>query len=121
MNVPGGDSVHLCSIYLHHMQGLSDINLSILSHAATARDVWGGSFVLGGDFNLTPQLLGDTTLDSCTRGRLIFPSDVDGTCSTTGGVKMLDYFLVSEGLAQGLRKVSATHHSPHPCPDSVLS
>ncbi|CAK0790732.1 unnamed protein product [Prorocentrum cordatum] len=36
VNIPGGDALYVASAYLHHSQGLSDLNLRLLSHVAAA-------------------------------------------------------------------------------------
>eukprot|EP00959_Pyramimonas_sp_CCMP1952_P260186 5440029-Pyramimonas_sp.AAC.1 len=55
INIPGGDSVYVSSLYLHHSQGLSDSNVSLLSHVAAALEVWAGPCILGADFDMEPS------------------------------------------------------------------
>ena len=49
--------VHCGSIYLKDLVGLDDINMNILQEVAAAIAMAKGPWLIGGDWNLTPETL----------------------------------------------------------------
>ena len=90
------------------MDVLPDISPIIQAQAAH-------SSVVGGDWNCEPEEIGGTGFPNDVRGILVVPPE--GTCrSATGDYRVLDYFMVSAGLANRLCRAAvppgATAH-PH--------
>ena len=57
LDSPGLRGISLYSVYLWCKQGLSEANCSILEKVGLHASSRGGQFVIGGDFNVTPQYL----------------------------------------------------------------
>ena len=85
--------IHLVSVYLWNGEGLSKRNLDLLHCLAQVLTTLDGPWILGGDFNLTPELLGECGWLQLARG-VAFAPDLP-TCNE----KVYDFFVVSEGLA----------------------
>eukprot|EP00959_Pyramimonas_sp_CCMP1952_P270426 5653159-Pyramimonas_sp.AAC.1 len=54
VQVPGGASYHMCSVYLHDAEGLSERNLELVCRVWACVSACCSSFVVGGDFNVSP-------------------------------------------------------------------
>eukprot|EP00959_Pyramimonas_sp_CCMP1952_P435219 9113168-Pyramimonas_sp.AAC.1 len=63
VHAPGCEAICMVSIYLIHSEGLSEGNLKILSTVGEFLASLTCEFVLGGDWNLTPDTLEDSEFD----------------------------------------------------------
>ena len=96
--VRGG--VHCGSLYLRDSEGLSAENLSILDHVAGTLARIRGPWIIGGDWNITPELLLSTNWLSMVHGTIVAPRAP--TCH--GAV--YDFFVVADGLIPSVAGVS---------------
>ncbi len=85
--------VHLATIYPWDSEGPSERNLALLQHVAAKLTLLRGPWVLGGDFNMTPAMLGATGWLGLVRGVVVAPQ------AATCGSRCLDYFVVSGNFA----------------------
>ena len=86
--------IHVGTAYLQDCIGPSaPPNLKTLDYIASVLSIIRGPWVLGGDFNCTPQQLYDTGFPELVGGVIQAPQD--STC----GAKIYDYFIVSKDLA----------------------
>ena len=86
VQIPGGTSFAISSVYLQHGTGLDDHNSGVLAKAGQFVTTSGLPWLIGGDFNLEPPAIASSEFLDITQGTLLYP-DVVGTCTTTGGVK----------------------------------
>ncbi|CAK0911035.1 unnamed protein product, partial [Prorocentrum cordatum] len=102
--VPGGVEFLAVSAHLKDSEGLSERNIGLLSTIGALLTSRQGSFVVGADFQMEPEVLASSELVSTLPANIVYP-DVAGTCAgtSTQGVRMLDYFIVSIGLAKAIR------------------
>ncbi len=106
--VRGG--LHCGSIWLKDCEGMSATNKSILDHAAAAIGRLRGPWVLGGDWNLPPEVLASAGWLSVVNGIIVAPSGP--TCNE----KVYDFFVISKGLSPsvvGVQRVDNAGLSPH--------
>ena len=66
--------VHACSIWLIHGQRLSDDNLAILAEAAILLCTLSGPWVIGGDWNITPETLQASGWLDVVGGKVVAPT-----------------------------------------------
>jgi endonuclease/exonuclease/phosphatase (EEP) superfamily protein YafD len=90
VGVEGGDNPHRLEALAAHLTGLKI------------------PFILGGDWNATPQEM--VAFASFIKGAIITPSNVAFTC-TSGAGRMLDYVIVANSLASQV-EVTADMKSP---------
>ena len=97
--------IHVASIYLHDACGIQDPrNLDLLQEAALSLSMMAGPWVIGGDWNASPQELADSGWLKLTGGVVVHPRIP--TCTPTGATeRILDYFVVSHDLAHAVRGV----------------
>ena len=102
--------IHLCSIWLVHSQGLSETNLAILAEAAALLGAIAGPWVIGGDWNISPQLL-----ESCGWLDVIHGKIVATPLPTCNG-STYDFFVVSRSIAHavvGVSRIDDAGFKPH--------
>ena len=112
-HLPGGVPFALVSVYGFDTEGLTDRQLDLHKSVGAHLFLEGSSFVVGGDFNLEPSSLKETGFQELARCELV--STGAPTCF---GAKQseYDYFLVSGGLARGVKQVrrcDESEFSPH--------
>ena len=90
----------LLSVYLWDVEGLTDRNRAILHRAGNLIVKHGGSWILGGDFNNTPQDLAYYMRDWLIKigGSICAPGNI--TCKSAGGGRTIDFFVVDSRLKQ---------------------
>ncbi|CAK0886714.1 unnamed protein product, partial [Prorocentrum cordatum] len=104
VHAPGCEAICMVSIYLIHSEGLSEGNLKILSTVGEFLASLTCEFVLGGDWNLTPDTLEDSEFDLLLSSQIVFPSS--RTCfPSKGKASVFDFFLVSRALAKGTKSI----------------
>ena len=99
-----GDSpaITVCSAYLVTGGRLCDHNRQILGSIASDVEDRGCPFVIAADFNCAPEVIGASAYPSRLRAEVLAPAGPFGTCASGEGGRscsVLDYFIVSEGLA----------------------
>ena len=111
VDYPGGLSVLVGSCYLHDGQGLSRANRGILLKWATltvATTEAAPCWLLGGDFNIQPEILVQDGLPERLAGKLVAMSGNAGTCVMAKATKHsnIDFFIVDGRMAKGCKSVS---------------
>eukprot|EP00959_Pyramimonas_sp_CCMP1952_P284367 5944535-Pyramimonas_sp.AAC.1 len=76
--------------------------------------------VIGGDFNMEPQVLGESKFVETLEAQLVASGGPTCTSTSEAGSKNYDYFIVSSGLSKGVRSVGVDRSAP-PCPLMPLS
>ena len=102
--------VHLGSVWMKDSEGASATNLAILGAITEAISALRGPWVLGGDWNMSPEELVATGWPLVVDGVVVAPGLP--TCHD----KVYDYFVVSRGLAHavvGIQRVEDAGFSPH--------
>ena len=84
--------IHLISVYLWHSEGLSVRNLQLLEVVANIIRVIVGPWILGGDFNITPEVL------RASGWLALVGAEVRGTAQATCKGKEYDYFVLPSSL-----------------------
>jgi len=102
--------VHLGSVYLKDSSGLSDENLLVLQEIAVALKQTKGIWILGGDWNITPEVLLSSGWLQIVKGIIVAPSAP--TCHQS----VYDFFVVAEALSSsvvGVSRIDDGGLSPH--------
>ncbi len=103
----------LATVYLWTSEGMSARNLAILDALGAALRGLGIPFVVGGDWNVGPEVLEATGWAERLRAKIVAPQDVtfvptatlgDGESAPAQGSR-LDYFVVSEMLVPLVQSV----------------
>ena len=92
--------LHVGSLYLRDGEGASQANLDLLQRVAGVLKRVRGQWVLGGDFNMTPQCLDETGWLGLVGGVIHKPR-----VPTCNG-KVYDYFVASRGLSEAVVDVT---------------
>jgi hypothetical protein len=92
--------IHLISAYFHTGEGLSQRNLDMMHHVARLIASLRGPWVIGGDFNLPPDVVRSCGWLSLVAGVIAAPGEA--TCNE----QTYDYFIVSETLKHAIVAVS---------------
>ena len=92
-------------IYGYHTEGLSDRQVSLLRAAEILIRVMAMPCLLGGDFNLSRNDLGDTALT--TELNLEIVSSADNTCMEGNG-SCIDHLLATRGFKHAVNKAAVT-------------
>ena len=106
--VKGG--VHNFSLYLKDGEGMSDTNAAVLTQLAAAIAAVRGPWIVGGDWNMTPQALMESNWPKIVRGHVHAPTLP--TCNDS----TYDFFLVSHHLndaVAGVTRLSDGGCKPH--------
>eukprot|EP00959_Pyramimonas_sp_CCMP1952_P298769 6249150-Pyramimonas_sp.AAC.1 len=113
--IPGG--FVFGSIYLPADDPLGAVGSEILGRVGEGLHSLGPPFVLGGNWNATPEVLQDMGWPSILRGRIVRPDSC--TCKSTAKKwRTIDHFVMSAGLAANVlsceisRKASVKPHWP---------
>ncbi len=98
----------LVSIYLHDGEGLTERNKAILAKVGAFVQASGKQwqYVIGGDFNLIPEVLATSSFAHSLSARIVAPRNRRGTCRTIHGAKTYDYFVVNDALVQGMADIT---------------
>ena len=102
--------LHCGAIWLKDCEGLSSSNMAILDHAAAALGKLRGPWVLGGDWNLTPDISRASGWLDVVKGVIV------ATQYPTCHGKVYDFFVVAEGLAPsvaGVMRIDNAELNPH--------
>jgi len=102
--------LHIASIYLRDGVGLDDENLATLHEVAGILRGLRGPWILGGDWNVSPEVLLGSNWLSVVGGVVVAPKTP--TCNK----HVYDFFVVSEGLlpaVRGVIRVADAGLNPH--------
>ena len=103
----------LASLYCLHAIGVSGPNVILLEVLAATLDMLGLPWVVGGDWNLSPAELEQSSWLSVVDGAI----KASGSSTCAGGAgNELDFFVVSVAFNQGTFALEQVHHagtSPH--------
>ena len=97
----------IVSPYLWHSEGVTHRNLELLQAAGDLVVGHGGPWLMGGDFNMTPEEL---TSDEAARawldkigGRIVAPKSP--TCRSPDGGRVIDFFIIDRRIAHAVADV----------------
>ena len=112
VNFAGHDPICVVCCYLKDCEGLSDFNMFILYKIGGFVSSRLCGYLIGGDFNMEPQVLSTCQFVEALEAQLVSTSE--GTCRTTAkvGLKTYDFFIVSSGLSKGVAGVGVDRFAP---------
>ncbi len=118
VEAPGYRPFTAYSGYLKDGEGLSKTNLGILADVGAHVNLQGDNapFLVGADFQMTPQVLATAGFTEQCGGRVVATGLRRGTCRSTRANTEIDYFVMSTGMALGLAGVATvegTGTRPH--------
>ena len=87
----------MANVYLTCTIGLTAANWKAFTKLGELLSHYSQPFVIGGDWNTTPQELHKSGWPAAIGGKIIYPGQPGGTCAPAG--RILDYYVVSESLA----------------------
>ena len=109
--------VRVVSAYLVTGHSVGDANNELASDLGCEVAKHSGPWVIGADWQASPQQLLATGLATRSGGRFLATPDSQGTCrSSKGDFAHIDYFLVSAGLAETIKRcpaLVAARANPH--------
>ncbi len=110
---PGCRPFTAIAAYLHHGEGLGRANLELLRDVGAFVTAQGREeqFILGADFQVTPEELSTTAFAQEVSGVIMASGSPGGTCRTPTSAREIDYFVVSPGLASGVEAVELVRRS----------
>lgn len=110
--VPSLPQFAAVSVYLHDQEGFSERNVNILSAIGQHLSELGLPFIIGGDFNMAPELLASTDFAESLRGHITCVESSLGTYEHPNGCSNIDYFVTSSDMAAACRKVAIASDLP---------
>ena len=93
-----GVSILLVVVYLRTAEGLSEANLSIIRQLCTLAAFFRGQILIGGDWQMTPEMLASTPLITAMGLIVKPPIDTDATCKSGDG-RIIDFFVCSAAIS----------------------
>ena len=106
--IPGG--FYLVSIYLRDSEGMSAANLAILEQVAAMLGALEAPWIIGGDWNLTPEALTAANWHCLVNGRVV------ATLTPTCNEMIYDFFIVANVIASSvaaIQRVENAAAAPH--------
>ena len=116
VTVPGSRPLMIYSVYLKDGEGLSLANAVALADFCRNVVVDGDHGVVGGDFNMDPAELQAADIRDAAGLEIVAPNSTDATCVMERSRSVIDYFLVTKGLAKGIASLEVctdAFFSPH--------
>ena len=116
VNVPGTHGFVAYAAYFHDSEGLSRRNLAILQCIGEHVAAHGRPFICGADFNFDPKVLTSIDFAQKLSAQVVHSDTTLGTCTQGAMPTTLDYFVVSNDMAQGIAAVDVDVNadtSPH--------
>ena len=123
VEAPATRPIQVYSAYLTNGEGLSEANVDILRRTGKHATTSGRAFIIGGDFNVSPELMAGSGFAEEMKATLVAAESAAGTCRTSEGFSHLDFSFVEEGLARGLASVGVDSMStlrPHSPVDMIF-
>ena len=102
--------MHFASVYLRTSEGLTAANMAILEELAVALKVVKGPWVVGGDWNISPEVLAASRWPEMVGGKIFAGSHP--TCNNSN----YDFFVVDRAVAHavvGVQRLDDGGFSPH--------
>eukprot|EP00959_Pyramimonas_sp_CCMP1952_P183572 3838361-Pyramimonas_sp.AAC.1 len=90
-----GVDVTIVSVYLHACIGLTGLNLSLLSELGVLISRAGAPVIVAGDWNMRPELLGDSGFLAKAGLAVVPMPNVAATCVGAGTPSLIDFCCVS--------------------------
>ncbi len=105
---PGYRPTTLVALYLEDGKGVGRENLDHLGEVGKFVASQGDKvpYVIGGDFQCSPEQLAATGVASHMEGEIVASGCRRGTCRSTKAISEIDYFLISKLLAVGVDTVA---------------
>ena len=117
IDCPGIPAFLVASAYLKTgIGGAAPFNLQILEFIGQVVSSHRMPWVLGGDFQMSPQDLADTHFPSAARACIVADLNPVGTCTSAFGASVIDFFVMSEVFADLVGKASTildANTAPH--------
>ena len=111
------DPILFISAYFYAGHGVDDANKEVASDLGCALSARSGPWAIAGDWQASPDQVLSTGFPARSGGRLLATPDSQGTCrSSAGSFRRIDFFVVSNGLAElsiGSPWVSPRRANPH--------
>jgi hypothetical protein len=130
LDFPGGRRTLVIASYFECSIGMKEQNLTLMTTIAEAKEKWKGPMIMGADFNEVPAGVIAAGFQQSMDSKVVAPSTHMGTCRTAKGARTIDYFIVSNDIAAGIRDINIepslrmAPHVPvrlnfHPCLTSL--
>ena len=102
------------SAYLWHSEGMTLRNRAILEKAGLKARAFQGSWMIAGDFNMTPEELEEEAGDLIRRigGVVIRPAQP--TCKSNSGGRTIDYCIVDARMAGAVTAINVDEDPVQP-------
>ena len=108
---PGYPDMEMVSVYMQDSIPLSNVaNAEILAAVGEALQLSQSMYIVGADFNATPEDLHNTGFAAKVDGSIIYPQM--GSCATNKGFTTIDFFVVHRELAACIEKVGIQEEVP---------
>jgi hypothetical protein len=113
VEAPGCRPFVAVSAYLQDGEGLGKTNMAMLQRIGLCITAQGEdtAFVIGGDFQATPQQLAATGYAGQMGATIAASADPRGTCSTPTSAREIDFYLISTGLSAGIASIQTVPRS----------
>ena len=99
----------VASIYLKTgIGGAAPYNLELLRFVGQATSVHRLPWILGGDFQMSPDAINKTLFPQTARAQILADDNPMGTCRHAFGVSTIDFFIVSDDLASAAQSAAPT-------------
>ena len=97
---PGVPAFLAASAYLKTgIGGPAPYNLQLLEFVGQVTSCHRLPWLLGADFQMSPQSLAETRFPEAARARIVADMNPVGTCTSASGTSIIDYFIVTEDFA----------------------
>ena len=116
VHLPGAPIMVLGSVYLQPGLGIAGSNASVLARAGAAISQEGLPWAIAGDFNCSPNDVGNSNWAEVCQGSVVASGPSRPTCVTPGAATVIDYFVADRALlaaATHLNVDSLSFLSPH--------
>ena len=102
----------IISIYLWDGEGMSDRNKEILEQAGLHIKMYGGPWLIAGDFNMTPeQLNSGAGAWLLTMGAIVIQPE-GMTCRSSGGGRTIDYCIIDHRISGTVKSIKVDNDFP---------
>ena len=111
-----GKGIVIASVYLWTAEGMSFRNRELLTHVVGQLQALGAPWIIGGDFQVEPEIVAEVDSLKAARACVIAPQTACGTCRHAYGSSEIDYFIVSDAVktqVAGIRVQEEWPSTPH--------
>ena len=107
MNLPSGKSLTIGSLYCIDGLAMVGENLRLLAEAASGVQHLGHPFVLGADFQNSPEVVESTGILARLDAVLVHTPSTQTTCRSSAGTsRVIDYFIIERHFAHAVSLVN---------------